>query len=94
MAQKVITVNINVYEQTVTNRHSVYEIKDVNKLPGRRLDALSNAYRVPQRPPTGPTLPLSWRNYNCRSFPALDPADDMELLFFVINAPIYRYLVD
>ena len=31
MAQKVITVNINVYEQTVTNRHSVYEIKDVNK---------------------------------------------------------------
>jgi len=31
MAQKVITVNINVYEQTVTNRHSVYEIRDVNK---------------------------------------------------------------
>ncbi len=31
MAQKVITVNINVYEQTVTNRHSAYEIKDVNK---------------------------------------------------------------
>ena len=31
MAQKVITVNINVYEQTVTNRHAAYEIKDVNK---------------------------------------------------------------
>ncbi|HVS93351.1 MAG TPA: hypothetical protein VHE59_15035 [Mucilaginibacter sp.] len=31
MAQKVITVNINVYEQTVNNRHSAYEIKDVNK---------------------------------------------------------------
>ncbi len=31
MAQKVITVNINVYEQTVTNRHSAYEIRDVNK---------------------------------------------------------------
>ena len=31
MAQKVITVNINVYEQTVTNRHSAYEIKDVNQ---------------------------------------------------------------
>jgi len=31
MAQKVITVNIKVYEQTVTNRHSAYEIKDVNK---------------------------------------------------------------
>ena len=31
MTQKVITVNINVYEQTVTNRHSAYEIKDVNK---------------------------------------------------------------
>ena len=31
MAQKVITVNINVYEQTVTNRHSAYEIKEVNK---------------------------------------------------------------
>jgi hypothetical protein len=31
MAQKLITVNINVYEQTVVNRHSVYEIKDVNK---------------------------------------------------------------
>lgn len=31
MAQKVITVNINVYEQTVTNRHSAYEIQEVNK---------------------------------------------------------------
>lgn len=31
MAQKVITVNINVYEQTVTNRHSAYEISYVNK---------------------------------------------------------------
>lgn len=31
MAQKIITVNINVYEQTVTNRHSAYEIKEVNK---------------------------------------------------------------
>ena len=31
MAQKVITVNINVYEQTVTNRHSAYEISFVNK---------------------------------------------------------------
>lgn len=31
MAQKVITVNINVYEQTVTNRHSAYEIDAVNK---------------------------------------------------------------
>lgn len=31
MAQKVITVNINVYEQSVTNRHSAYEIGFVNK---------------------------------------------------------------
>jgi len=31
MAQKVITVNINVYEQAVTNRHSAYEISLVNK---------------------------------------------------------------
>ena len=31
MAQKVITVNINVYEQTVSNRHSAYEINAVNK---------------------------------------------------------------
>ncbi len=31
MAQKVITVNINVYEQTVSNRHSAYEISYVNK---------------------------------------------------------------
>jgi hypothetical protein len=31
MAQKVITVNINVYEQTVTNRHSAYEITYVNR---------------------------------------------------------------
>jgi hypothetical protein len=31
MAQKVITVNINVYEQSVTNRHSAYEIPAVNK---------------------------------------------------------------
>jgi hypothetical protein len=31
MAQKVITVNINVYEQTVSNRHSTYEIREVNK---------------------------------------------------------------
>lgn len=31
MAQKVITVNINVYEQTVTNRHAAYEIAFVNK---------------------------------------------------------------
>jgi len=31
MAQKVITVNINVYEQTITNRHSAYEITLVNK---------------------------------------------------------------
>lgn len=31
MAQKVITVNINVYEQSVTNRHSAYEISFVNK---------------------------------------------------------------
>jgi hypothetical protein len=31
MAQKVITVNINVYEQSVTNRHSAYEISYVNK---------------------------------------------------------------
>jgi hypothetical protein len=31
MAQKVITVNINVYEQAVTNRHSAYEITFVNK---------------------------------------------------------------
>jgi len=31
MAQKVITVNINVYEQTVTNRHSAYEISYVNR---------------------------------------------------------------
>ena len=31
MAQKVITVNINVYEQTITNRHSAYEISYVNK---------------------------------------------------------------
>ncbi|MDB5131846.1 MAG: hypothetical protein JWR02_1595 [Mucilaginibacter sp.] len=31
MAQKVITVNINVYEQAVTNRHSAYEISFVNK---------------------------------------------------------------
>jgi hypothetical protein len=31
MAQKVITVNINVYEQTVSNRHSAYEISMVNK---------------------------------------------------------------
>lgn len=31
MAQKVITVNINVYEQNVTNRHSAYEIGFVNK---------------------------------------------------------------
>jgi len=31
MAQKVITVNINVYEQTVSNRHSAYEVRDVNK---------------------------------------------------------------
>ena len=32
MAQKVITVNINVYEQSVTNRHAAYEIREVNKL--------------------------------------------------------------
>ena len=31
MAQKVITVNINVYEQTVTNRHSAYEVTFVNR---------------------------------------------------------------
>ena len=31
MAQKVITVNINVYEQSVTNRHAAYEIREVNK---------------------------------------------------------------
>jgi hypothetical protein len=31
MAQKVITVNVNVYEQSVTNRHAAYEIRDVNK---------------------------------------------------------------
>jgi len=31
MAQKVITVNINVYEQSVVNRHSAYEISFVNK---------------------------------------------------------------
>jgi hypothetical protein len=31
MAQKVITVNINVYEQTVANRHSAYEVNFVNK---------------------------------------------------------------
>jgi hypothetical protein len=31
MAQKVITVNINVYEQAVTNRHTAYEISYVNK---------------------------------------------------------------
>ena len=31
MAQKVITVNINVYEQQVTNRHSAYEVHFVNK---------------------------------------------------------------
>jgi hypothetical protein len=31
MAQKVITVNINVYEQSVTNRHSAYEVSFVNK---------------------------------------------------------------
>ncbi len=31
MAQKVITVNINVYEQTLSNRHSAYEICVVNK---------------------------------------------------------------
>ena len=31
MAQKVITANINVYEQSVTNRHSAYEISYVNK---------------------------------------------------------------
>jgi hypothetical protein len=31
MAQKVITVNINVYEQSVTNRHSAYEVSYVNK---------------------------------------------------------------
>jgi hypothetical protein len=31
MAQKVITVNINVYEQSVTNRHAAYEVRDVNK---------------------------------------------------------------
>ncbi|MEO6977335.1 MAG: hypothetical protein ABI113_03120 [Mucilaginibacter sp.] len=31
MAQKVITVNINVYEQSVTNRHSAYEVTFLNK---------------------------------------------------------------
>jgi hypothetical protein len=31
MAQKVITVNINVYEQTVSNRHSAYEVSFVNR---------------------------------------------------------------
>lgn len=31
MAQKVITVNINVYEQSTTNRHSAYEVSYVNK---------------------------------------------------------------
>ena len=31
MAQKVVTVNINVYEQTVTNRHSAYDINFVNR---------------------------------------------------------------
>ncbi|HEY2580597.1 MAG TPA: hypothetical protein VGI43_02250 [Mucilaginibacter sp.] len=31
MAQKVITVNINVYEQSVTNRHSAYEVNYVNR---------------------------------------------------------------
>lgn len=31
MAQKVITVNINVYEQATTNRHSAYEVSYVNK---------------------------------------------------------------
>ncbi len=31
MAQKVITVNINVYEQSVTNRHSAYEVSYVNR---------------------------------------------------------------
>lgn len=31
MAQKVITVNINVYEQAVTNRHAAYEISYVNR---------------------------------------------------------------
>lgn len=31
MAQKVITVNINVYEQTVSNRHSAYEVSYVNR---------------------------------------------------------------
>jgi hypothetical protein len=31
MAQKVITVNINVYEQSVTNRHAAYEMTFVNK---------------------------------------------------------------
>jgi len=31
MAQKVITVNINVYEQSITNRHSAYEVSYVNK---------------------------------------------------------------
>jgi hypothetical protein len=31
MAQKVITVNINVYEQSTVNRHSAYEVAFVNK---------------------------------------------------------------
>jgi hypothetical protein len=31
MAQKVVTVNINVYEQSVTNRHSAYDVNYVNK---------------------------------------------------------------
>jgi len=31
MAQKVVTININVYEQSVTNRQSGYEVSFVNK---------------------------------------------------------------
>ena len=62
MAQKVITVNINVYEQTVTNRHSAYEIRDVNKY----LDegwTIKQCTTTPPRPPTGPISLLYWKNF-------------------------------
>jgi hypothetical protein len=54
MAQKVITVNINVYEQSITNRHSAYEIKDVNKY-------LDEGWTIKQIIP-GTTTAANWTN--------------------------------
>ena len=54
MAQKVITVNINVYDQTVTNRHSVYEIKEVNRF-------LDEGWIIKEYIP-GTTTAANWTN--------------------------------